>query len=86
VTLDSYVFPPTESGEIKLAIHAPGYLNPLPSTGEPTISVSTPRTKSYGGTQDDQVPKQAVTLLRSYLAAWLPGLACKDFETTRLCW
>ena len=71
---------------VKCAIHAKGYIHPQASTSDTSCKVSTPRTKSYGGSHADNVPKEAITALRSGLSAWFPSLAEKDFESTRLCW
>ncbi|KAI0692103.1 FAD dependent oxidoreductase [Cytidiella melzeri] len=77
-----YVFPPTEEGIVKMAIHNNGFLHRPTGLEGP----STPRTKLTDGEDGLRIPKQAVKDLRTHLAQIYPELAKKPFASTRLCW
>ncbi|RDB25467.1 L-pipecolate oxidase [Hypsizygus marmoreus] len=74
-----YIFPPTESGIVKMAIHSAGYTHT-------TDGVSTPRTITTDPERGLLIPKSNVQLLRKYLREVYPKLAEKPFSATRLCW
>lgn len=90
-----YIFPPTDTGIMKFAIHSKGYVNtcnPLSSyssndAAAQATGVSTPRTILTPGAKDGLIPREAVEALRKNLALVYPRLAKeKDFAWTRLCW
>ncbi|WWC89147.1 uncharacterized protein L201_004065 [Kwoniella dendrophila CBS 6074] len=75
-----YVFPPNPEGLMKMAIHGAGVLNPQEN------GVSIPRTKLTPGGEDGAIPLANLKILRDGLRQVYPGLANKDFYSTRLCW
>ncbi|WVQ81747.1 hypothetical protein IAT38_003872 [Cryptococcus sp. DSM 104549] len=77
-----YVFPPTGTGLMKMAIHGAGYLNPQ----EEANGVSVPRTKLTPGAENGAIPKAMLERLRKGLGEVYPDLAKKDYVMTRLCW
>ncbi|KAG5639483.1 hypothetical protein H0H81_001605 [Sphagnurus paluster] len=74
-----YIFPPTEKGIIKMAMHVAGYTN---TKG----GVSTPRTITTDGDHGLLIPKSDIQQLRNQLRGVYPGLARKPFSATRMCW
>lgn len=81
-----YVFPPTEDNIVKFAIHGAGYHNPgLSSDGQKMVS--TPRTKDGRlEFENDNIPLEAVGLLKLELAKIYPDLGKRSWESSRLCW
>jgi sarcosine oxidase/L-pipecolate oxidase len=77
---------PDKSNIIKVARHGPGWLNPQPSTADPSLRVSVPRTAHYGGDSSDTIPRPFVKQLREALSSLVPGLADRPLQGTRLCW
>lgn len=84
----AYAFPPNPnySNVLKVAVHGPGYANLQPSLSDPAKSVSTPRTRHYGGGEQLEIPDEASQKLRALLRTLIPSLADHDWEMTRLCW
>lgn len=82
-----YCFPPNADGLLKISSHAIGYTNMLASLASDDETVSTPRTKHYGGTLAENAPQASLDELREQFrkCAW-PDLADKPFEGSRLCW
>lgn len=86
-----YMFPPTSSGVIKVALHTRGYSNypssPSVDCTPPASSVSIPRTAHFHGSHDEHIPLEAVRSLRENLKRVYPELgARKEFTGTRMCW
>ncbi|KAG6841377.1 hypothetical protein C0991_011717 [Blastosporella zonata] len=74
-----YIFPPTDKGVIKMAMHLAGYTH---TKG----GISTPRTITDSPTSGLAIPKCNVRELRTQLGNVYPELAQKPFSATRLCW
>ena len=70
---------PNEDNILKMAIHAPGYVNPI-------SGISTPRTSSSDPQNGTAIPKDGLNELREELRKVYPDLADKPFSATRLCW
>ncbi|GLB37751.1 putative FAD dependent oxidoreductase [Lyophyllum shimeji] len=75
-----YVFPPTDKGVIKAALHVAGYTHTNGS------GISTPRTVTTDPKRGLFIPKSDLQQLRKHLRGVYPGLADKPFSATRLCW
>ncbi|WVW84352.1 hypothetical protein I302_106386 [Kwoniella bestiolae CBS 10118] len=75
-----YIFPPTEDGIVKCAIHQQGYLNPIGDYR------SLPRTILTPGYERQHIPQEAADALKAGLARVYPELAQKPWSNTRLCW
>jgi sarcosine oxidase/L-pipecolate oxidase len=73
---------------MKMAIHAPGYTNPIPlsSSGGEDDVVSVPRTKLTPGAEDGMIPREMLARLRSGLAEVYPDLQDREYVQTRLGW
>ncbi|KAF8229018.1 FAD dependent oxidoreductase [Tricholoma matsutake] len=74
-----YVFPPTDQGIIKMAIHLPGYTRMIEG-------ISTPWTVVDDPDRGLLVPRTNLQALRKCLREVYPVLAEKPFSATRLCW
>lgn len=77
-----FVIPP-RSNRLKIARHGYGYHNPVtvpvPNANGETMSISLPK-------NDGPVPREGQRALRDALAEFLPELADRPFEKTRVCW
>jgi sarcosine oxidase/L-pipecolate oxidase len=70
---------------VKFAIHGAGYYNPgVASNGQSMIS--TPRTKDIPAHSNDNIPLEAIHLLKQELAKVYPDLATRQWKESRLCW
>lgn len=58
---------PNRDNIVKFAIHGPGYLNPDVAYDSTSKLASTPRTKNTPLHMQDNIPREAVTLLRTCL-------------------
>ncbi|KAF8070757.1 FAD dependent oxidoreductase [Lyophyllum atratum] len=74
-----YIFPPTDQGIIKMAMHLGGYTHMKDG-------ISTPRTVTTDPDQGLSIPKLNVQQMRKHLHEVYPRLADKPFSATRLCW
>ncbi|KAF5380555.1 hypothetical protein D9615_004704 [Tricholomella constricta] len=74
-----YIFPPTDKGVIKMAMHLAGYTH---TNG----GVSTPRTVTTDAERGLLIPKSNIQQMRKHLREVYPELAKKPFFATRLCW
>ncbi|KAG6813524.1 hypothetical protein H0H92_010229 [Tricholoma furcatifolium] len=74
-----YVFPPTDKGIVKMAMHLAGYTHTKDG-------VSTPRTISDDPERGLLIPRYNAEELRKQLRKVYPKLAEKAFCATRLCW
>ncbi|KAG6837069.1 hypothetical protein H0H93_015337 [Arthromyces matolae] len=74
-----YLFPPTDKGIIKMAMHLAGYTHMA-------SGISRPRTVTDDPVNGLAIPKDNVYQLRAQLRKYLPKLAEKPFCNTRLCW
>ncbi|KAI9803036.1 MAG: hypothetical protein M1825_002271 [Sarcosagium campestre] len=86
-----FIIPPVDN-MLKVARHTYGYRNPQsighpegPASGNTAkIKISIPRTTHTHPNQ--QIPAEAATTLRSFLARLFPTLAARPFAHSRVCW
>ncbi|KAG6902365.1 hypothetical protein C0995_000927 [Termitomyces sp. Mi166 len=78
-TTGFYIFPPTNKGIVKMAMHLAGYTH---SNG----GISRPRTITDDPIRGLAIPKYNVREIRTQLRRVYPELAEKPFSATRLCW
>lgn len=81
-----YGFPRDERGYVKIGYRGTKYTNPQVQPDGKERSV--PVTRYTGDDKITQIPKQALKVLKSFLAEFLPELAGEglDLNLTRLCW
>lgn len=81
-----YGFPRDEQGYLKIGYRGTKYTNPKVQPDGKERSV--PVTRYTSGDTITQIPKQALKVIKAFLAEFLPELAQEgiDIELTRLCW
>ncbi|WRT64455.1 uncharacterized protein IL334_001387 [Kwoniella shivajii] len=78
-----YMFPPNETGLVKFAFHAAGYLS---ENGQPR-TIADPKAMAYSEANNvGWIPAQSVRGLREQLRIAYPELAKKPIAFTRMCW
>ncbi|KAL1917298.1 uncharacterized protein VTP21DRAFT_4954 [Calcarisporiella thermophila] len=77
-----YGFPSKPDGDLKIAIHSPGYINTISTNSNGVVSV--PRT--IVDHPNDTIPHEILTKTRAFLRNCLPEIADLEITKAKLCW